>query len=142
MPAGILKTCACPSDGRVSHRHRGRREFVENFTHEEMAAHVHQRQGIGVIRGWRAPEYKWTRSLEGLCNIVYKLDSARLVVQVGKISPFSLSLSLSFDETFSKYMIVERLPNKRSTSSSRTNKANVRRGNVNFILSVPCVQFV
>lgn len=90
-------------DARVSQRRThqpqtpgGRREFVENFTHEEMAAHVRQRQGIGVIRGWRAPEYKWTRSLEGLCNIVYKLDSAQLVVQpVGKISPPSLSLSLS-----------------------------------------------
>lgn len=44
-------------------RTQSRSEFVERFTHEEMAVHVRQHQGAGVIRGWRAPEYKWTRSL-------------------------------------------------------------------------------
>lgn len=44
-------------------RTQSRSEFVERFTHEEMAVHVRQHQGTGVIRGWRAPEYKWTRSL-------------------------------------------------------------------------------
>lgn len=88
-----LQRCARVLETRQS---RTQPPWMESFTHEEMAAHVRQRQGIGVIRGWRAPEYKWTCSLAG--HVISCTSSIRRAQAVGRISP-----RFSTDETLSKY---------------------------------------